>query len=312
MPRTTVISCSLAALGLAIPATATPAGTAAPAGRTTAQVLEAAKPGDWHAIDPAYTLYMDIPTGRVIIELAPQFAPRHAQNILALVREGYFDGLAIVRSQDNYVVQWGDPRAEDPKAARKPKNGKLSLPPEFTRAAAGLPFTALPDPDTYAAQTGFVGDFPAARDGANGKAWMVHCYGAVGAGRDVATDSGSGAELYAVTGNAPRLLDRDITLVGRVVQGMPLLSVLPRGPAPMGFYDQPSQYVPITRVRVAADLPAAERVPLEALRTDTQTFADLVESRRNRKEEWSKVPAGRIDVCSVPLPVRVRPQAAAR
>lgn len=57
-------------------------------------------------------------------------------------------------------------------------------------------------------------------------------------------------------------------------------------------------------VRLAADVPAAERVDLEVLRTDTQTFTDLVESRRNRQDEWYKVPAGRIDVCNVPVPVR--------
>jgi peptidylprolyl isomerase len=60
-------------------------------------------------------------------------------------------------------------------------------------------------------------------------------------------------------------------------------------------------------VRLAADVPEAERSHLEIMRTDTRTFADLVESRRNRRDEWYKVPAGRIDVCNVPLVVRTRP-----
>jgi len=120
-------------------------------------------------------------------------------------------------------------------------------------------------------------------------------------------DSGNGAELYVVIGQAPRQLDRNITLVGRVVQGMELLSALPRGAGDLGFYAKAEQRVPITSVRLAAELPAAERLPLEVLRTDTPTFADLVESRRNRRDEWYKVPAGRIDVCNVPLPVRMRP-----
>jgi peptidylprolyl isomerase len=271
----------------------------AAAARTMADVIAASKPSDWRSLDPENTLYMEIPAGRVVIELAPQFAPQHAANVRALVREGFFDGLAIIRSQDNYVVQWGDPEDK-----RQPVKAKATVPAEFTRSAQGLKFTALPDPDTYAAQTGFVDGFPAARDSESGTAWLVHCYGMVGAGRDVDVNSGGGTSLYAVSGHAPRQLDRNITLLGRVVQGMELLSATPRGPAPMGFYEKREQDTPIRRVRMAADIPEAERVKLEVLRTDTQTFADLIESRRNRRDDWYKVPAGRIDVCNVPLPVR--------
>lgn len=270
------------------------------AGRTMADVLAASKPSDWRALDPNRTLYMEIPAGQVIIELAPQFAPRHADNIRALVAQGYFDALAITRVQDNFVVQWSDPDN-----TRAIGTAKRTLPAEFTRPAQGLIFTALPDPDTYAPQTGFVDGFPAARDAKAEVAWAVHCYGTVGAGRDNAVDSGGGTELYVVTGQAPRQLDRNITVVGRVVQGMELLSALPRGPAPMGFYEKPAQHVTIERIRVGASIPASQRIDLEVLRTDTQTFADLIESRRNRRDEWYKVPAGRIDVCNVPLPVRV-------
>jgi peptidylprolyl isomerase len=271
----------------------------AAAARTMADVIAASKPSDWRSLDPENTLYMEIPAGRVVIELAPQFAPQHAANVRALVREGFFDGLAIIRSQDNYVVQWGDPEDK-----RQPVKAKATVPAEFTRSAQGLKFTALPDPDTYAAQTGFVDGFPAARDSESGTAWLVHCYGMVGAGRDVDVNSGGGTSLYAVSGHAPRQLDRNITMLGRVVQGMELLSATPRGPAPMGFYEKREQDTPIRRVRMAADIPEAERVKLEVLRTDTQTFADLIESRRNRRDDWYKVPAGRIDVCNVPLPVR--------
>ena len=129
----------------------------------------------------------------------------------------------------------------------------------------------------------------------------------IGAGRGNEPDSGNGAELYVVTGHAPRQLDRNIALVGRVVQGMELLSTLPRGTGPLGFYEQPSQYVPIRSARMAADLPPGERLQLEVMRTDTATFAALVESRRNRSDDWYRVPAGHIDLCNVPIPVRPRP-----
>jgi len=272
---------------------------ASAAGRTMADVLAQSKPTDWRPLDPQNTLYMDLPQGRVVIELAPDFAPKHVVNLRALAQGKYFDGLAIMRSQDNYVVQWGDPDNKKPVG-----QAKKTLPAEFTRPAAGLKFTALPDPDTYAAQTGFVAGFPAARESASGQAWLVHCYGMVGAGRDNDVDSGGGTELYVVTGSAPRLLDRNITLVGRVVQGMDILSTMPRGSGAMGFYEKPEDRTPIKQVRLAADVPAAERSNLEVMRTDTQAFTDLIESRRNRQDEWYKVPAGRIDVCNVPLPVR--------
>jgi peptidylprolyl isomerase len=126
----------------------------------------------------------------------------------------------------------------------------------------------------------------------------------VGAGRDNPPDSGGGTELYVVIGQAPRHLDRNVTLVGRVVQGVELLSSIARGTAAMGFYDKPEQRTLIKAIRVAADVPSEERSKLEVLRTDTPTFQALIESRRNRHEEWFHFQAGHIELCNVPIPVR--------
>ncbi|MEO6688618.1 MAG: peptidylprolyl isomerase [Dokdonella sp.] len=272
---------------------------------TMAQVLEASKPADWRTLDPDNTLYLDLASGRVVIELAPAFAPLHAKNIRTLVHERYFDGLAILRVQDNFVTQWGDPNADDKEKIRTLGTASKTLAPEFERSIAkDLPFTRLPDGDVYAPDVGFTNGMPAARDAKTGKTWLAHCYGMVGVGRDNAVESGSGAELYVVTGQAPRQLDRNIAVVGRVVQGMEWLSALPRGTGALGFYEKPEQRIAINSVRLVADVPAAERTPLEILRTDTPTFAALVESRRNRRDDWYKVPAGKIDLCSVPIPVR--------
>src|SRR5688500_14372481 len=114
---------------------ATPAATQAPA--TMADLLAASGPEDWRPLDPERTLYLELASGRVVIELAPDFAPQHVANVKTLAREGYFDGLVILRSQDNYVVQWGDPNADD-EAKRKPmRGGKRGLPAEMDRAASG-------------------------------------------------------------------------------------------------------------------------------------------------------------------------------
>src|SRR5205814_7929788 len=124
------------------------------------------------------------------------------------------------------------------------------------------------------------------RDRRLGQSWLVHCYGSVGVGRDNAIDSGNGSELYAVIGQSPRHLDRNITLVGRVVQGIELFSAMPRGTGAMGFYENSAQSIAIRAARIGADVPADERVSLEALRTDSNTFALLVKRRANRREEW--------------------------
>jgi len=283
---------------------------APPKAKTMADVIAASKPSDWRALDPENTLYLDLAVGRVVLELAPAYAPLHAANIKTMVREHYFDGLAILRVQDNFVTQWGDPEGDKPDKAHPLGKASKTLAPEFERAiASDLAFTKLPDGDVFAPEVGFSNGMPAARDPKSGKTWLAHCYGMVGAGRDVAEDSGPGSELYVVIGQAPRQLDRNIALVGRVVQGMELLAALPRGTGALGFYEKPEQRLPIKSVRLATDVPEAERTALEVVRTDTSTFTALIETRRNRHDDWYKVPAGKIDLCNVPIPVRAPPKA---
>lgn len=265
---------------------------------TMNDILAASPHREWRAIDPANTLVMELPHGRVVIELAPAFAPNTISNIRKLVRAQYFDGSFIVRAQDNYVVQWA-------RTDKRPLGvARITIPAEFDRALAGVAFNALPDSDTYAPQTGFSSGFPAARDPSHGCIWLTHCYGMVGVSRDVAADSGNGSELYAVIGQSPRHLDRNVTLVGRVVDGIELLSVMPRGTGALGFYAKPAQNIPIKSIRLAADLPAGQREHLEALRTDSATYAKLIEERRTRADPWFKNSPGHVGVCNMPLPVR--------
>lgn len=269
-----------------------------------AEVLEESAATAWRQPDPENTLYIELPAGRVTIELAPQFAPRHVANIRALAREGWYQGAAVVRVQDNYVTQWGRP--ED--LGQKPATvGVLKLPAEFTVKGGfrSLPFTRLPDSDVFAPQVGAVGSFPAARDSRTGEAWMTHCYGIVGVGRDMGHDSGSGAELYVVIGHSPRALDRIITLAGRVLQGMELLSALPRGTGRLGFYEKPEQRVQIKSVRMANDVPEPERTRIEVLRSDLPTYLDWVQAKRQRQDDFFFQPAGRLDICNALPPVRV-------
>jgi len=268
--------------------------------RTPAEVVAAAADDEWRRLEPDNTVYFERPGGRVMLELAPWAAPRHVENLVALVRGGYFDGGAVVRSQDNYVAQW---------SARELAEGGAdgiapALPGEFWVGVGDLPFTPLPDPDVYAPQAGFTRGFPVGRDPGLGQTWIAHCYGAVGVARGNDPDSGNASSLYAVTGHGPRHLDRNASMVGRVVAGMEHLSTLPRGTDRLGFYAAPEEQVPIVSASMGSDLPPEERIQLELLTTESASFRDFVMAYRSRVEEWFVHRASRVDLCNVRIPTR--------
>ena len=151
-------------------------------------------------------------------------------------------------------------------------------PHEYHRPLAGLDIRPLGYPDSYAPLVGHVNGWPVGYDPEEGRAWLAHCYGTVGVGRDLAPDTGTGGELYAIIGHAPRHLDLNIAVVGRVVEGIALLSARPRGTEALGFYKEPAQHIPIARARLASDMPA-ERTAYEVLRTKATRSA-----RRDRRD----------------------------
>lgn len=280
---------------------------AKPTPRTSqADIIKNAAPSDWRRLDPDNALVMEVQGKPVIIELAPRFAPRHVANIRTLAREGYYTGSAIVRVQDNYVTQWADPADEEKEKDKlKPLGTALAqLPAEFSIAYKGLPLTRFTDPDGWAPVSGFVDGMPVAADPGKNKAWLAHCYGMVGAARSAKPDSSNGTSLYAINGQGPRQLDLNITVVGRVVKGMDVLSALPRGPGAMGFYDKPEHYVPITRARMLADIPADEQPAIEILRTDTATWRQLVEASRHAIGGWAVRSALHSNICNRSVPTR--------
>jgi peptidylprolyl isomerase len=273
---------------------------AAPPVPTPNEIVVAAPSSAWRAVPAEDLLVMVLGDGRrVLIQLAPAFAPVHVGNIRALARAGWWDGAAIVRQQDDYVVQW----AKMPEGQALPAGVVAHPPAEYDRPAAGLPIVPLGFPDPYAPNAGWAGGWPVAGDGS--RTWLTHCYGMVGVGRDMPPDTGSGEELYAVNGQAPRQLDRNIALVGRVADGMAVLSALPRGTAALGFYADPAQRLPIRSVRVAADLPPAERPRLEMLDPASPAFAAALSARASRRDPFFVRPAGMTDLCNVPVPARI-------
>lgn len=279
--------------GIALPAQDAPSTPPSPAA-----VIAAAGADEWRAPALEETLYVELESGRVVIELATDFAPRHAAQMKALAREGFYDGLEFYRVVEGFVAQGGDLGGERPV-----KTVERAISAELDRSAAGLPFTPLGAVDGYAAEVGYVKGFPVARDGAAGRAWLVHCPGAVAMARDVDPDSG-GTELYVVLGHAPRYLDRNLSVFGRVLAGQDLLQKLTRGAPGLGMIEDPARRGRILGMQVAADVPEDERTALEVMRTDSASFAALIAARRNRPEAFFVHRPDFIDVCGVPIPVR--------
>jgi peptidylprolyl isomerase len=295
--------------------------TAAPALPVVAQVasppeiVAAAPAGEWVAIAPADLLVMDLARDaqgharRVVIQLLPApYSQGWIGNIRKLAAAHWWDGTSVNRAQDNYVVQWGDPDGDNKAKAKPLPQGLI----ENSEAAYLAPRFALPGgaetalslgADAYAPETRIIAGWPVGLD--KDHAWPLHCYGMVGVGRDNPPDTGSGAELYAVIGHAPRQLDRNIALVGRVIEGIELLSTLPRGTATIGFYATAAERVPITAIRNGPDVPGLPGY--QYLSTTGPAFARYAAARANRRDTFFVQPAGGVDACNVPVPVRRAP-----
>jgi peptidylprolyl isomerase len=260
-------------------------------------------PGDWAAVPDDEVMVLTLANGgTVTLRLAAGMAPAHIANIRRLIAAGWWDaGASVYRVQDNYVAQWGD--ATEKKAL--PGGVVERLNAEYQRAGDSA-VAKLTKPDPYAVWAGYSADgWPLA--GGGGAEWLPHCYGMVGVARNLAPDTGSGAELYAVIGHAPRALDRNIAVVGRVIEGIERLSVLPRGTGELGFYKTPGERVAIVSATLASTMPAATRPHFQYRRPDTVRFQAWIKGRENRDGPFFTVPAGGADICNALPPVRRAP-----
>ena len=298
-------SLTLFACASAIAAAAAAQPAAKPAKPTTpSEVVAAAPPSAWRTISPDDLLVIDLKNGgRVVVQLAPAFAPLHVANIRALARGQWWDGAAVYRVQDNYVAQWGNNESDRP----LPQGVVAKPPAEYTRPLKGLNVRPLGYADPYAPAAGYALGWPVAYSPKAGWANLAHCYGSVGVGRDLSPDTGTGGELYAAIGHGPRHLDRNIAVVGRVIDGIDRLSSLPRGTGDLGFYKERSEHAPIVRARLASQISAGERPSYQYLDTRSASFADYLRLRANRKDAFYIRPAGGVDLCNAPVPVRKAP-----
>ncbi len=280
-------------------------------------IVDAAPASDWVKIAPSDLLVMDLApdtegnSRRVVIQLMPEpFSQGWIRNIRKLAAAHWWDGTSINRVQDNYVVQWGDAGYDNPESGETEQKalpeGLETVPEseyivEDNGKRAVVLDSAANEQDAYNTITTFEGGWQIAYG--QGK-WPIHCYGAVGVGRNYSPDTGSGAELYTVIGHAPRHLDRNIAVVGRIIEGMEHLSSLPRGKGQLGFYEDASKRVPITSLRMGDTLPEVSAPAFEYLSTEGATFAKYADARANRRDPFFIKPAGGADICNIPVPVR--------
>jgi peptidylprolyl isomerase len=255
----------------------------------------------WREVDPENLVFMELYEGQVAIELNPLFAPATVQQFRKLVQERFYDGLSFYRVIDGFVAQGGD--GSD--------LGELSLVPlidaEFEiDLPENVEFTRVQKDDLFAPETGFIDGFAVARDADGKKAWLTHCPGVVAMARNDSKDS-SRTDFYIVIGQAPRYLDRNMNVFGRIVGGMDAVQRIRRGPAgENGIIQDETLSSRIRNMKLAADMPKEERLSALVIDTNSKAFEKLLKDRRNRKQKFfHNKPPEVLDVCQVPMAGRV-------
>ncbi|WP_289098333.1 peptidylprolyl isomerase [uncultured Pseudoalteromonas sp.] len=259
--------------------------------RSAGEIIKTANSSEWRKVSAENVIKLTLPTGAAYIELNDTLAPIHANNMRQLAKEGFYQGLSVYRFVEGFVAQGGDVSENKPV-----KNAKKGLPAEFyLRTETPLVITELKGPDGYAAKTGFLNGFAVAQNQSQTETWQVHCPGVFAMARGNDINSG-GTEFYVTIGNSQRYLDRNITVFGRVLEGMEHFNLLQRKAT------EGQAFNPITDMQVLADIKDTDKSEFRVMKTDSNAFKDLIEARKNRVEAWFVESPDFIDVCAMPIP----------
>ena len=259
--------------------------------RSAGEIIKTANSSEWRKVSAENVIKLTLPTGAAYIELNDTLAPIHANNMRQLAKEGFYQGLSVYRFVEGFVAQGGDVSENKPV-----KNAKKGLPAEFyLRTETPLVITELKGPDGYAAKTGFLNGFAVAQNQDQTETWQVHCPGIFAMARDNDINSG-GTEFYVTIGNSQRYLDRNITVFGRVLEGMEHFNLLQRKAT------EGQAFNPITDMQVLADIKDTDKSEFRVMKTASNAFKALIEARKNRVEAWFVESPDFIDVCAMPIP----------
>lgn len=179
----------------------------------------------WYQVPQANTVTFKTAHGDVVIALHPTLAPKHVARFKALIDAGFYNEQAFYRVVDGFVAQAGSNDTHD--TSQFAANLLKPISAEFTQPLNSN-VNVVESKDMFAPNTGFLDGFPVGIDKKRKEMWGLHCPGVVAFARNSEKDTAS-TEFYIVIGQAPRHLDRNMSVVGRVVRGMELLQKLPRG-----------------------------------------------------------------------------------
>jgi len=268
----------------------------------------------WNPLEPDDTVYLQLEEGTVVIELNPAFAPGTVKQFKTLLEEQFYRGLTFYRVIDGFVAQGGDESdigtANDMPALKREFEINWPVKPEDKEEAKDwqpMSWTLVQKDDMFAPYTGFIDGFAAARDEKKeGKAWLTHCPGTVAMARNTDPDTGS-TDFYIVIGQAPRYLDRNLSIFGRVVWGMDVVQRIKRGPTlKNGMIEDDIDRTRIKRLRLASSVDENERLNIYIADTNSRGFKQSLKERRTRSDKFfHHKPPKVLDICQVPVPARL-------
>jgi peptidylprolyl isomerase len=287
-----LLSAAVAALAASVqavpkPKAAAPAPATPPApGQPTA--------ADWRTPDPNDVLVIDTNKGRIIVEMVPEVAPKHVEQIRALAHEKFYDGLRFFRVIDKFMAQTGDPQNTGQGGSSKP-----NIAAEFTfRRGADMPFAMAVDQSV--AEIGFIKSLPVETQSMSlapltkdqkVTGWALYCQGVAGMARDDNPDSGN-SQFFLMRYPYPSL-EKRYTAWGRVIAGEDVVRQIKTGEP----VEQPQDRM--DRVRLLADLPDAERPKIRVIDPKGPWFkAEIAQVRAAKGADFS--------ACDVEIPVEVK------
>jgi peptidylprolyl isomerase len=252
---------------------------------------------EWRTVKIENMVLLTLPHGKVVIELAPQFSPKHVEQFTRLTKAGHYNDNKFYRVIDGFVAQAG------PVEGSKADNSValLSLEGDWPTDDT-FSFTLVQNKDLFAEQTGFKDGFALAHNPSENRAWLAHCPGIIAMARGNEADSGS-SHFYITNGQAPRYLDRIMSIFGRVIYGMNHVQSITRTAVIEGDTEvSAAAHTPILSMQMMADVPKTEQIHLQVTNTESHLFATKLADRVKRENAFFfKKPSPVLDVCQTPV-----------
>jgi peptidylprolyl isomerase len=291
MKRLLLLAAPCLAVALSAGAASAPKPAAAP---VKPAVSAAPSDADWRTPDPNNVLVIDTNQGRIVVELIPEIAPKHVEQVRALTHESFYDGLRFFRVIDKFMAQTGDPQNSGQGGSSKP-----NVPAEFTfRRGSDLPFAMAADQTV--AEIGFLKSMPlesqsmslaAMTKDQKVTAWGLYCQGVAGMARDENPDSGN-SQFFLMRYPYPSL-EKRYTAFGRVIAGLEVVRAIKTGEP----VEQPQDRM--DHVRLLADIPEKDRPKIRVIDPKSAWFKAQIDRVRAAK-------GADFTACDVEIPVEVK------